>query len=149
MLLRRYLTQIAAAAVVASALSLTACGGVDGIDLNGKMFDWLGVSSASQEGRTREPKMADRAPLVVPPDVKRLPEPGSGQTTSSDVAALNDPDRRKQAAAKERERLHLAYCRGEIQWKEKALNPQQDGGNRSPYGPCPGLFTGSINNLTK
>ena len=146
MLLRHYLTQFAAAAAVASALSLTACGGVEGIDLNGKVFDWLGVSSASQEGRTREPKMADRAPLVVPPDVKRLPEPGSGQTTSNDIASLNDPDLRKQATAKERERLHLAYCRGEIQWKEKVLDPQQGGPNRSPYGPCAGLFTGSINN---
>ncbi len=87
------------------------------------MFDWMGVSASSQDTRTREPKMADRAPLVVPPSVTRLPEPGSGKATSEDVAALNDPELRKQAAAKERERLHLAYCRGEMQWKEKALDP--------------------------
>jgi hypothetical protein len=145
---RPYLTQISAAVAVASALSLAACGGVEGVDLNGKLFDWIGISSAAQEGRTTEPRMADRAPLVVPPDTKRLPEPGSGQTTSSAVAALNDPELRKKAAAKERERLHLAYCRGEIQWKERALKADQDD-NRSPYGPCPGLFTGSVNSLTK
>ena len=52
----------------------------------------------------------------------------------SDVAALNDPELRKQAAAKERQRLHLAYCRGEIQWKDKAFKPQDVGANRSPYG---------------
>src|SRR5262245_47319676 len=149
MLSRRYLTQITAATAVASALSLTACSGVDGVELNGKLFDVMGISSAAQQARTTEPKMADRAPLVVPPDTKRLPEPGSGQTTSSEVAALNDPERRKLAAAKERERLHLAYCRGEIQWKERALDPDQQGANRSPYGPCPGLFSGAIDGLTK
>ena len=145
--LRQYLKQISAAAVVASAVALSACSGVDGVDMNGKVFDWMGLSPAAQEGRSREPKMADRAPLVVPPNVNRLPEPGSGKTSSEDVAALNDPELRKQAAAKERERLHLAYCRGDVQWKEKALNPQDTASNRSPYGPCPGLFSGT--NLNK
>jgi hypothetical protein len=149
MLSRRYLTQITAATAVASALSLTGCGGVDGIELNGKLFDMLGVSPAALESRNAEPKMADRAPLVVPPNTKRLPEPGSGQTSSSDVAALNDPELRKQAAAKERERLHLAYCRGEIQWKDKVRDPEQTGAYRSPYGPCPGLFSGATQKLTK
>ena len=69
--------------------------------------------------------MADRAPLVVPPSVTRLPDPGSGRTSDEQVAALNDPELRKQAAAKERERLHQAYCRGEIQWKDKALQPAE------------------------
>jgi len=36
----------------------------------------------------------------------------------------------------------LAYCRGEIQWKEKALNREAVGAPRSPYGPCPTLFSG-------
>jgi hypothetical protein len=65
------------------------------------------------------------------------------------VAALNDSELRKQAAAKERERLHLAYCRGEIQWKEKALDNNYTGANRSPYGPCPGLFSGVTGGLNK
>jgi hypothetical protein len=93
--------------------------------------------------------MADRAPLVVPPNVTRLPEPGSGKSPDADLAALKDPELKKQAAAKERERLHLAYCRGEIQWKERALDPDKAGANRSPYGPCPGLFSGMTDNLTK
>lgn len=146
MLSRRCLTQFCAAVAVLSALALSACGS-DGVQLEGKLFDWMGVSASSQEGRTRDPKMADRAPLVVPPNVNRLPEPGSGQTSSQDIAALNDPELRKQAVARERERQHMAYCRGEIQWKEKVLNPQDGKANRSPYGPCPGLFSGATTNI--
>lgn len=135
-------------AVVAAALALSACAG-EGVQLEGKIFDWMGVSASALEGSKAEPKMADRAPLVVPPNVNRLPEPGSGQPANTDFAALRDPDLRKQAAAKERERLHLAYCRGEIQWKDKAHNPTAMGANRSPYGPCPGLFSGSLDGLSK
>ena len=133
-------TRIWAAASVAVCLSLAAC--ADGVQLEGKVFDWMGVSASALEANKNEPKMSDRAPLVVPPNVTRLPEPGTGQQpVSTDIAALKDPDHRKKAAAAERERLHLAYCRGEIQWKDKALNSQAMGANRSPYGPCPGLFS--------
>lgn len=138
------MTQLSVAVAVACCLALSACGGVDGVDFNGKIFDIMGLSNS--DTKAREPKMADRAPLVVPPNVTRLPEPGSGQS-SADVAAINDPELRKQAAAKERERLHLAYCRGEVQWKDKAYNPQNTS-SLSPYGPCPNILggiTGSIN----
>jgi hypothetical protein len=142
---RRNLSAIAAVAVT-SALLLGACGDVQ---LEGKIFDWMGISSSALDAKTSDPKMTARAPLVVPPNVNRLPEPGSGKSADTDLAALNDPEKKKQAAATERERLHLAYCRGEIQWKERALDPDKGGANRSPYGPCPGLFSGTIDNLTK
>jgi hypothetical protein len=135
-------------AVAMLALWAIGLGGCDSVALEGKMFDWMGISGSALDEKRRDPKMAERAPLVVPPNVARLPEPGSGKTGSDDVAALNDPELKKQAAAKERERLHLAYCRGEIQWKEKAFDPSS-GANRSPYGPCPGLFSGTLNNLNK
>jgi hypothetical protein len=140
---------LSAVLAVLGALALSACAG-DGVQLEGKIFDWMGVSASALEGSKAEPKMADRAPLVVPPNVNRLPEPGSGQPPgNTDIASLRDPDLRKQAAARERERLHLAYCKGEMQWKEKVQNPQAMGANRSPYGPCPGLFSGSLDGLTK
>lgn len=134
---------VATAAIVAVATSLGGCGS-DGVELNGAVFDWMGVSPAAQVARKNEPKLSDRAPLVIPPDVSRLPDPGSGQATA-DTAWPVDPEQRKVADAKERERLHLAYCRGEIQWKEKALDPQSQGLNRSPYGPCPSVFSGTSN----
>ena len=64
------------------------------------------------------------------------------------MAALNDPELRKQAAAKERQRLHLAYCSGEIQWKDKAFKPDQVGANRSPYGTC-GILGNATTNINK
>jgi hypothetical protein len=147
MLQRPSVITAATAAALVAALGLSACS--DGVALEGKIFDWMGISASALEGKSRDPKMADRAPLVVPPNVSRLPEPGSGKTADAEIAALNDPELKKQAAAKERERLHLAYCRGEIQWKERALDPNKTGANRSPYGPCPGLFSGTLDGITK
>lgn len=144
MLLRRNSTMFAAVAALV-ALGLSGCS--DGVALEGKLFDWMGVSASALDQKSRDPKMADRAPLVVPPSVTRLPEPGSGKTDDTSVAALNDPELKKKAAAQERERLHLAYCRGEIQWKDRAFDPSKT--NRSPYGPCPGLFSGAATTLTK
>jgi hypothetical protein len=144
--LHRHRTAAISAAVAFWALlALSAC---DSVNLEGKVFDWLGVSGSALDAKSKDPKMAERAPLVVPPRLTRLPEPGSGKTADTDIAALNDPERRKAAAAKERERLHLAYCRGELQWKEKALDPSYTA-NRSPYGPCPGLFSGATSKLTQ
>jgi hypothetical protein len=125
-----------AGGMVASTLLLAGCS--DGVELNGKLFDWIGVSPAAQEARTREPKLAERAPLVMPPSSNRLPEPGSG-VEPVNIAFPDDPEQRKAREGKERERLHLAYCRGEIQWKERAFN-KDAAAPRSPYGPCPSLF---------
>ena len=59
------------------------------------------------------------------------------------------PRARKVREAKERERLHLAYCRGDVQWKEKALNKDPVGAPRSPYGPCPTMIGGVNVNVGK
>jgi len=138
-------TVLAYAAFGVAVLALAGC---DSLALEGKVFDWIGISGSALDENRRDPKMAERAPWGVPPSVTRLPEPGSGKTGGDDIAALNDPELKKQAAAKERERLHLAYCRGEIQWKDKAFDASA-ATNRSPYGPCPGLFSGALNSLTK
>ena len=139
--LARFLARYLAGSAVGSALLLAGCAD-SGIDLNGKVFDYLGISPAAQEARRFEPQVAERAPLVMPPDSKALPQPGSGQAPPSQFAWPDDPDQRKVREAKERERLHMAYCRGEIQWKEKALNKQDISAPQSPYGPCPTLFSG-------
>jgi hypothetical protein len=124
------------AAVLTATVGTGGC--VDGISLNGKLFDWMGISEAALQKKP-EPQMAVRAPLVLPPDSNRLPEPGSDKG-GNDLSSLNDPELKKAAAAKEKERLHLAYCRGEIQWKEKVFSKTEDPNNRSPYGPCNGIL---------
>jgi hypothetical protein len=120
---------------------LVGCG-YDGVELNGKIFDLMGVSSAAQQNNQREPRLADRAPLVIPPDTNRLPEPGSGQPAA---VAIDDVDQKRQRSAREREQLHLAYCRGEINWKERVFDKDSTESPRSPFGPCPTLISGGTN----
>jgi len=139
------------AGALGTAASLLLGGCADGIELNGKVFDLLGVSPAAMEASRREPKLAERAPLVMPPDANRLPDPGSAPGPGGDQANWpSDPEQRKLAAAQERERLHLAYCRGDIQWKERALKSKDGSGtNLSPYGPCPSIFGGLTTSVNK
>jgi len=145
------LTPFAIAAGLAAMLAVGGC--ADGVELNGKIFDALGVSPAALAASRREPKLAERAPLVMPPDARRLPDPDSGQAPATQQTAWpSDPDQRKLAAAEERERLHQAYCRGDLQWKDRALKTKDGsstGANLSPYGPCPTLFGGVTNNVNK
>jgi hypothetical protein len=140
-----------AGAAVASTVLLAGC--ADGIDLNGKVFDWMGISPAAQEARRYEPKLADRAPLVMPPSVNRLPEPGSEKTPDPVQAAAqtawpDDPEQRKAREAQERQRLHEAYCRGDAQWKERLMKNDTNA-PRSPYGPCPSILGNMTTNVNK
>ena len=137
---------LASTAAFAATLVLGGCS--DGLEVNGKLFDWMGISSSAMEQSKREPQVAARAPLVLPPTSNRLPAPGSEQDPTN-LASLNDPELKKAAAAKERERLHLAYCRGEIQWKDRVHNPNEAAGNRSPYGPCPSLLGDMTSGVNK
>jgi hypothetical protein len=133
---------------VGSALLLSGC--ADGIDLNGKVFDMMGISPSAAEQRRFEPQVAERAPLVMPPDSNRLPQPGSGQAPVIAATAWpDDPEARKAREAKEREERHMAYCRGDVQWKEKVLNKESVGAPRSPYGPCPTMIGGVNVNVGK
>ena len=135
----KIIVRCASAAALAATLALGGC--ADGMDLNGKVFDMMGVSSSAMANKQKEPQLAARTPLVLPPSAERLPEPGSGQTSSNDLAGLNDPEEVKARKAKEREAQHLAYCRGDAQWKEKVYKPREAAGaSRSPYGPCPSAF---------
>jgi hypothetical protein len=131
-----------AAATALLAVGLTGCGAVDGLELNGRLFDWMGVSESAQKANAREPKLTERTGLVVPPDMNRLPEPGSGGSGEPDIAAqLNDPDRKRQMAEAERARLHKQYCSGELTWKNRAFD-KNAGAPVSPYGPC--TFVGQV-----
>lgn len=60
------------AAVLAATLALGGCGGVE---FQGKIFDYVGLSGDRKEADQR---LAERPPLLLPPDTKALPQPGSG-----------------------------------------------------------------------
>ena len=121
------------AAVVAATAALSGCAS-DGLELNGKIFDWIGVSESAQAANKREAKLSERSGLIVPPNLARLPEPGSEQPQDANFN-LNDPDQKRIATAANREREHKAYCSGEKNWQERALNKNAEAA-RSPYGPC-------------
>ncbi len=121
-----------------AAAAVLVAGCSDGVELNGKIFDALGVSPAAQNAAKREPNLPQRSGLVIPPDQTRLPDPGAASSQEEvALAGLNDPDKRKAAAAAERARLHAAYCSGEMTWKERALDRSKgEAAPQSPYGPC-------------
>ncbi len=119
-----------------AAVALAGCS--DGLELNGKLFDALGVSEAAQRSSKSEPKLRERTGLVMPPNANRLPEPGTGAAGEPDLSSqVSDPERRKAMAAAEKARLHKAYCSGDMTWKERVGD--RDAGTKaptSPYGPC-------------
>jgi hypothetical protein len=145
--LQRRSAGLAVSATILATIGLAGCGGIDGVELNGRLFDMLGVSSAAQEASKREPKMAPRNGLVLPPSTTAaLPAPGSGGSAPDPGQDLRDPDRARVAAAAERQRLHKLYCSGELTWKERATNKEAVQTPTSPYGSC-SLFGDNINDM--
>lgn len=100
----------AGVAGVVSAVLLAGCAPGD-IELQGKIFEVAGMAG-TQQGGGRSVKLADRAPLVVPPDTNMLPPPGeTGSTSDGDMlASIDDPDRKKTRTRAELEKQQAEYC---------------------------------------
>jgi hypothetical protein len=90
-LLGRGLGLLAACGAV---LALAGCGG---IEFQGKLFDYAGLSGS---GNKEDVRMTERAPLLVPPDTHRLPPPGPAAIVPVDWPADTDLSRKQVAAAK-------------------------------------------------
>jgi hypothetical protein len=116
-------------AVVLSTAALGGCGGIDGVELNGGIFDMMGVGTNS--ARSAEPVVPQRAGLVLPPQREVLPQPGSGIETAAVPNAQwpVDPEERKRQQSAEVRKQHDAYCAREIQ-RRRAM-----GDNSSIEGP--------------
>lgn len=64
------------AALFAAALGATfVLGGCGGVEFQGALFDAVGLSGDRQEPDVR---MSERPPLLVPPNLSALPQPGGG-----------------------------------------------------------------------
>lgn len=126
------------ATALAAALLLGGCAPGD-IQLNGKIFDAVGLNSSS---KPKEAQVAERAPLVVPPGLERLPPPGSGgQTETVALAEIKDDDANKNGNEAERQRAQAEYC------KKNYEIPKQQGQDvdsvKGPLGDCrPSALTG-------
>jgi hypothetical protein len=140
--LPRPLLRTLAPGLVALAASVAGCSAGD-VELNGKIFDVMGVSAAAK-GPSSEPKLAERAPLVLPPDPNKLPPPDAtaappAPALQADGSWPTDPDKTRVSAAEDLQRRQQEYCSGG-NWKEKAMGkPEAD---RGPAGTCGGNIFG-------
>ena len=108
---------------------------MDDVQFNGGLFDAVGLSDSAKV-KSSEPKIAERAPLVVPPTLERLPEPGAPGPDEGKIAAIEDYDAKRTASKEELERQQAEYCKVNYEMamgrgdETTALNAE------GPLGPC-------------
>jgi hypothetical protein len=107
---------------------------IDDVQLNGKIFDAVGLNNTGSV--KKEAKVAERAPLVVPPGLDRLPEPGSnGAAQANAVPGVEDHDAKRTTSQAALEKQQAEYC------KVNYEQAKQRGDNNTdlaegPLGPC-------------
>jgi hypothetical protein len=134
--LRRWTLVLACAS---AALAAAGCSAGD-IALEGKVFDYMGIGSNS-ENKGKEPRVAERSGLVLPPNLNQLPQPGSGQEDDGQLATLDDPDRKKVTNKAELERRQAEYCK--VHYEQAKTRGDTSADNATgPLGACrPSIFT--------
>lgn len=139
---------LAPALAIPFALAVAGCS-ADDVELNGKIFDVVGLNG--QKTKSGEPKMAARAPLVMPPNLERVPEPGASpesQVATSEVASLQDPDKIKKTSRAELERQQAEYCKKNYELA-KAHGDQNADQAAGPLGPCRASVLTAVQQWTK
>ena len=93
---------VARALCLAGALvCVLALGGCGGVEFEGKVFDYMGISGERQKADVR---MTERAPLLLPPTPKALPQPGQGAGVATARADWpNDPERVRKRVVEEQQ----------------------------------------------
>jgi hypothetical protein len=116
-----------------STAALSGCGGLEGVELQGGVFDVLGISSNALAAKGKEPQIPQRAGIVLPPNHDRLPQPGSGAPPDATAMLPDDVDERKLRQAGDLEKQHKEFC-------EKALREARVRGDdriiQGPKGQC-------------
>ena len=120
------------AGLVASVAAALAGCSADDVQLNGKVFDMMGMNTSSVK---KTPKMADRPSLLVPPDMARLPEPGTANAEQPEIAEVKDYDTTRQTTEADLEKQQAAYC--QKHYEDAKVHGDQDAVLASgPLGPC-------------
>jgi hypothetical protein len=129
------------AALCCSATLLTGCGA--DVELNGAIFDVMGVSGTS--ARRGDPKIPNRAGLVVPPSTNKLPPPGTApaQSAHADPSWPVDPEERQVAAAAAQRKAHDEFCKKAL-LRAKVDNPEGDV-VMGPLGRCESSILDMLN----
>ncbi len=120
------------------AATLAGCG-TDDIQFNGGIFDAVGLSD-NAKANSGTPKVAERAPLVVPPTLDRLPAPGEAPAAPAQIAGINDPDAAKQKSKAELEKQQTEYC--DKHYRDAGMRGEETAMVEGPLGPCrPSVLT--------
>ena len=134
---------IALACAISAAALAAGCGsdsGIDGVSLQGGVFDALGLSDSTPK-KSKEAKVAARPGLVLPPNETALPAPADNAQVAGVTQADSwpvDPEENRARAVAAADQKHKDYC-------EKALRDARIKGETGvvvgPKGNCqPGLF---------
>jgi hypothetical protein len=119
--------------VMLASLAVSGCG-VDGVEFNGAVFDYMGLSNKNAQAQ-KEPKLPPRPGIVLPPQPDRLPEPGATEVAAPQGEAWPvDPEQSKVAAAEELDRKHEAFCQDAL-WRARAQG-RTDVQINGPKGSC-------------
>lgn len=143
--MRQSIRTASAAKIFGVAVLLMAFGGCSGedIQLEGKLFDAVGIGKNSK--KASEPKLAARSPIVMPPNLDRLPTPGAQPGGEAvDVASINDPDKKLVVNQVELQRQQVAYCK--VHYEQAIVHGDRDGADlaEGPLGPCKGSVLDAI-----
>lgn len=134
---------VGAAAMVAGGLG--GCGLDEGVQLNGKIFDAMGMTGSVKK---EEPKLAQRQPLVVPPGLESLPQPGSGKAEQPSLAEVQDYDATRTTSKEQLAQQQAAYCKVHYE-QARALGDDNADLAEGPLGPCRGSVLNAIGNINK
>lgn len=116
-----------------AAAALAGCSPGD-VQFEGKIFDAMGMNAPANRST---PKMESRSPLVVPPDLARLPDPNGSDEAPADVslAAINDPDRAKVVSEEQLKKQQEEYCAKHYD-PAVAMGRGDADAISGPLGPC-------------
>lgn len=96
-----------AALLLTGAIALGGCSAGD-VQFEGKVFEAVGLSG--QQARRSDPKVGQRAPLVLPPKAD-LPPPGERAIASQDMSWPDDPELRRKREVSALQAKRQKYCR--------------------------------------
>lgn len=121
--------------IVSATLAVSACAPGD-VEFNGKIFDAVGIGTGSV-GSKKTPQLAERAPLVLPPSLERLPPPDANSGNAATAAAMPiDPERRSSLSASALQQQQAAYCKEHYDKQIALGNRPQAESARGPLGHC-------------
>ena len=125
----------AVSAAFAAVIALGGCSGYD-VELQGGVFDALGVSGNVNGKKSKEPKLANRPGIVVPPSTASLPQPGGRPpvvVASNGEAFPVNPEEARKLKADARIRKHAEFCEKARERHEAGLTSVLES---SPWGAC-------------